>query len=333
MKTLKVSTVNFVSTLAIGAIFSVPAALAQTREQGPWWPHPEWGPRDQAGASNRITPAKIVEAISLVRSGKTYELGHVYEHGMPLLGERSYNMVMPGLPTGGPIGQQGLYYNDEYVCSEIGQVGTQFDAPGHVSKRVTMDDGSAVNVYYNGFTADEIDTPRGLRKLGVENIKPFITRGILIDVAGYKGVDTLPSGYVVTLKDIEESLARQGLTEMDIRTGDALFLNFGWWRYWPDAERFNQQNPGIGVDVAEWIVEREVSMVGSDGATDEAGPITEPDYFSVHHDLMLIHGIMNLEFMTFESLLADDAYEFMFVFAPLRLKGATGSPGRPLAIR
>jgi kynurenine formamidase len=68
-------------------------------------------------------------------------------------------------------------------------------------------------------------------------------------------------------------------------------------------------------------------MVGSDAATDEGTSL------AVHHDLMLLHGILNLEFMTFESLLADDVYEFLFIFTPLRLKGATGSPGRPLAIR
>lgn len=302
------------------------SATGQTRDQGPWWPHPEWGPDDQAGASNRITAEKILEAVSLVRTGKVYELGHVYERGMPLVGQRTYAMFIPGMPTGGPIGDQGLVYNDDFLCTEIGQVGTQFDGPGHIGRRMTMADGSTVDVYYNGFTSDEMESPYGLRELGVENVKPFITRGILIDVAGYKRVETLPNGYVVTLADVRGALARQGLGEADIRSGDALLFNFGWWRLWPDAERFNSNWPGIGKDVAEWVLEREASMVGSDAATDEAG-------LAVHHDLMLLNGVLNLEFMTFETLLADEVYEFLFVFTPLRLKGATGSPGRPLAIR
>ncbi len=316
--------ISCVCLLTIASMVS--SALGQTRDEGPWWPHPEWGPDDQAGASNRIIPEKILEAVSLVRTGKVYELGHVYERGMPLVGERTYAMFMPDMPTGGPFGDQSLVWNDEFLCTEIGQVGTQFDGPGHIGRRMTMADESTVDVYYNGFTSDEIESPYGLRKLGVENVKPFITRGILIDVAGYKGVETLPNGYMVTLADVQGALARQGLGDADIRVGDALLFNFGWWRLWTDAESFNSNWPGIGKDVAEWILERRASMVGSDAATDQAA-------FAVHHDLMLLNGVFNLEFMAFETLLADEVYEFLFVFTPLRLKGATGSPGRPLAIR
>ncbi len=298
---------------------------AQTRDQGPWWPHPEWGPDDQAGASNRITPEKVLEAVSLIKTGKVYELGHVYERGMPLLGERTYAMFTPNMPAGGPFSDHDLVYNDEFLCTEIGQVGTQFDGPGHIGKRMTMADESTVDVYYNGFTSAEMESPYGLRELGVENVKPFITRGILIDVAGYKGVETLPNGYAVTLADVRGALARQGMNDGDIRAGDAVLFNFGWWRLWPDADRLYSDWPGIGRDVAEWVLERKASMVGSDMATDE-------DANAVHHDLMLLNGVWNLELMIFDTLLADEVYEFLFVFTPLRLKGATGSPGRPLAI-
>ena len=311
--------------LAVASMASM--ASGQTREEGPWWPHPEWGPHDQSGASNRITPEKVLEAVSLVKTGKLYELGHVYERGMPLIGERTYALFTPGMPSGGPFTDLDIVYNDEFLCTEIGQVGTQFDGPGHIGRRMTMADGSVVDVYYNGFTSEELESPYGLRELGVEHVKPFITRGILIDVAGFKGVDTLPDGYVVTTADVQGALARQGMSEADIRKGDALLFNFGWWRLWSDAERVTSNWPGIGKEVAEWVLERAPSMVGSDAATDEGTSL------AVHHDLMLLHGILNLEFMTFESLLADDVYEFLFIFTPLRLKGATGSPGRPLAIR
>ena len=326
MKFCSKATIAFIAICMLGIMLSAPSTMAQTREQGPWWPHPEWGPDDQAGSSNRITPEKILEAVSLVRTGKVYELGHVYERDMPLGRNRSYAMFMPGMPTGGPFGNHGLVYNDEFLCAEIGQVGTQFDGPGHIGKPMSMDDGSTIDVYYNGFTSDEMESPYGLRKLGVEHVKPFITRGILIDVAGYKGVETLPNDYVITMADVRGALTRQGIGDADIRVGDALLFNFGWWRLWPDAKRFNSNWPGIGKDVAEWVLERKVSMVGSDAATDE-------DEDAVHHDLLLLHGILNLEFMIFDTLLADDVDEFLFVFTPLRLKGATGSPGRPLAIR
>jgi hypothetical protein len=307
------------------AMAAVPPAAAQTREKGPWWPHPIWGPDDQAGGSNRITPDKILEAVSLVKTGKVYELGHVYERGMPLIGKRTFAMLVPSSPTHGPFGEARIVFNDEFLCAEIGQVGTQFDGPGHVGRRMTMADGSTADVYYNGVTSSEMHDPYGLAKLGVERVRPILTRGVLVDMAGYKGVETLPNGYEVTLADVRGALARQQLAESDIRPGDALLFNFGWWRLWPDPARVNAAAPGVGPEVAAWIVERRVSMVGSDTTTDVA--------MAVHQKATLENGIFNLEWMRFEDLLADRAYEFLFVFTPLRLKGATGSPGRPLAIR
>jgi hypothetical protein len=307
------------------AAAAAPPAAAQNREKGPWWPHPIWGPEDQAGGSNWITPDKILEAVSLVKTGKVYELGHVYERGMPLIGKRTFAMLVPSSPTHGPLGEARIVFNDEFLCAEIGQVGTQFDGPGHVGRRMTMADGSTADVYYNGVASSEMHDPYGLAKLGVERVKPILTRGVLVDVAGYRGVETLPNGYEVTLADVRGALARQQLAESDIRPGDALLFNFGWWRLWPDPARVNAPAPGVGPEVAAWIVERRVSMVGSDTTTDVA--------MAVHQKATLENGIFNLEWMRFEDLLADRAYEFLFVFTPLRLKGATGSPGRPLAIR
>jgi hypothetical protein len=309
----------------VAGVSMTPPLFAQTRAQGPWWPQPLWGPDDQAGGSNWITPEKVLEAVRLVKSGKVYELGNVYERGMPMIGQRTFAMFIPAFPTYGPIGNTGIVFNDEFLCAEIGQVGTQFDGLGHVGKRLTMADGSTTDVFYNGVPAAEMRAPYGLTKLGVEHVRPIITRGILIDVAGFKGVDTLPSGYEVTLADVRGALARQEIQESELKPGDALLFNFGWWRLWPDPARSNAQSPGVGREVAAWIVERKASMVGSDATTDVA--------MAVHEEVTLKHGIFNLEWMRFGDLLSDRAYEFLFVFTPLRLIGATGSPGRPLAIR
>ena len=154
--------------------FTVGASWAQTREAGPWWPHPIWGADDQAGGSNWITSAKVLESIKLVTTGKLYELGQLYERGMPGYGERTYSMFIPGAPTYGPIGENALVGNDEFLCAEIGQVGTQFDGPGHVGTRVRMADGTEQDVYYNGFTGDEIYNRYGLQQPGIEKVKPFI---------------------------------------------------------------------------------------------------------------------------------------------------------------
>lgn len=314
----------FAPLLMLTMVSEGATAQQETREQ--WWPHPRWGAEDQAGGSNWITPDKVLEAMSLVETGKIYELGHVYERGMPLVGQRTYAMFIPSFPTGGPFANN-LVFNDEVLVAEIGQVGTQFDGPGHIGKRVTADDGTVNHVFYNGVRGTDMKSPYGLRQLGVENVKPYITRGILIDIAGYKNVETLPDGYVVTLDDVRGALRRQGIAEGDIEPGDAILFNYGWWRLWPDSRVVNAPWPGIGGTVAQWIIQREASMVGSDAATDET------QQWAVHEELVLKNGIFNLEFMNFREILDDGVHEFMFVFTPLRLKGATGSPGRPLAIR
>ena len=328
MKSCRRSTVATLWGCICVMLLSALPVEGQNRDEGPWWPHPIWGRDDQAGASNWITPEKVLEAISLVRTGKVYELGHIYERGMPLLGQRTFSMF--SVPYSEPVGEGKFVYNDEFLCAEIGQVGTQFDGPGHVGKRMTMADGSYADVFYNGVTAEEMQTPYGLRRLGIENVKPYITRGILVDVAGYKGVDTLPNDYEVSLSDVRGALEKQGLPESQIRPGDALLFHYGWWRLWSDPERFTTSYttwPGIGQEVAQWIIERKVSIVGSDVSADRF-----PTWVA-HHELTLKHGIFNLEFMNFEELIGDGVQEFLFMFTPLRLKGATGSPGRPLAIR
>lgn len=301
-------------------------AMSQTRAQGPWWPHPLWGASDQSGASNWNTPEKILKALTLVKMGKVYELGHAYERGMPMVGHRSYNIFIPSFPTYGPSGEGKAVFNDEFIAAEIGQVGTQFDGPGHVGNQMKMADGSVTEVFYNGFTTTEMKDPYGLKSLGVENVKPYITKGVLIDLAGYKKTEMLPVNYEVTLEDVRNTLKTQGLTEADIEPGDALLFNFGWWRHWPKQFIIDGGAPYINAEVVEWIIGKQASMVGSDTNLD--GPQA-----LVHTELTMKNGIFNLEYMTFESLLPEKAWKFLFIFTPLRLKGATGSPGRPLAVR
>jgi kynurenine formamidase len=299
---------------------------AQTRSKGPWWPNALWGANDQAGASNWITPEKVLKAFSLVKTGKIFELGHVYERGMPLTGRRSYNIFIPSFPTYPPSGKDSVVFNDEYVTAEIGQVGTQFDGPGHPGRKMKMADSSTTNVFYNGFTEDEMRNPYGLLKLGVENVKPIITRGILIDLAGYKGVNTMPEDYAITMSDVSNALAKQGMKESDIEPGDALLFNLGWWRIWPD-KKTTEGNPAYASrEVVDWIIRMKPCMVGSDASLD-AGP-----EFMLHREVILKNGIFNLEFMNFETMQNEKQYKFLFILTPLRLKGATGSPGRPLAI-
>lgn len=315
---------------------------AQTRQQGPWWPQPQWGPEDQAGASNWITTAKVLRAVRLVTTGKIYELGHVYERGMPLYGDRTFSLVIPA-PFPPSRGQNAPTWFMDYFSGEFGQLGTQFDALGHAGMKIKMADGSEKEVFYNGFTREEINSPGGMRALGVEKARPIITRGILLDIAGYKEVNVLASRYEVTVADVRGALARQGMREESIEPGDAILINYGWARNWGNPSLYNdarigvgQNNgsPGIGVAVARWIAERKASLVGADSCCVEVDPNPDPKLdHPVHQELLMHHGIFILENLDLRILAAERVYEFLFIFTPIPFKGASGSPGRPLAIR
>lgn len=300
--------------------------VAQTREEGPWWPHKTWGAEDQAGASNWITPEKVLEASSLVTTGKTYELGHVYEEDMFVPDNRVFKLFIPSFPTYGPEGDDHVVFNDELLIATIGQVGTQFDGLGHPGKQMKMADGTTTEVFYNGFSTQEMKSPFGLKKLGVENLKPIITSGLLIDIAGAKEREVLEDGYEVSLQDVKDALAKENIDESDIKPGDAIFFNFGWWRNWhSDFVMDDHRRPRISMEVVQWLRDCKPSLVGSDA-------ILDGQVFNVHLELTMKEGIFNLEWMNFETLSADQVYRFMFIFTPLRIKGATGSPGRPVAI-
>ena len=304
---------------------------AQTRESGPWWPS-QWGLDDQAGASNYITPDKILSAVGLVETGQVYELGQVYEAGMPLYPGRSYSLLTQSL--GAPLGENRAVGYDDFVATQIGQVGTQFDGLGHIGTVVEMEDGTTEAVFYNGNLASEFYTPTGLTRLGIEQVKPIITRGVLIDVAAYREMDVLPAGYEITVEDMEGALARQGMSGNDIGTGDAVLIRTGWSTHWTDSETYNAGAPGMGVAVARWLVERQITVTGGDTWANEVNPNPSSDLMiPAHQELMNRSGTFNIENMVFEELAADGVYEFLFIATPLRFRGGTGSPLRPIAIR
>ena len=175
-------------------------------------------------------------------------------------------------------------------------------------------------------------TPDGLTMLGVENVGPIVTRGVLIDVAAYKGVEMLDGGYEITRSDLVGALTQQGVS---ISTADVVLIHTGWGSLWMvDNERFNASEPGIGLEAAEFLIDEEIVMVGADTWATEVLPNPDPSLaFPVHQLLLTKSGIYNIENVATELLAADQVYEFAFVYAPLRLKGAAGSPGNPIAIR
>lgn len=291
-----------------------------------WWPS-EWGADDQRGAANRWTPAKVLEAKNLIRTGKVYQLGRVYEQEMPTPGKRHFSLTIPGMPTGVAKGKNKGVHNDELISGEIGQIGTQFDGLGHVGVRIDRDD-----VFYNGNKLADFGDTYGLKKLGVENVGPIVTRGILLDLAALEDARSLPIGHVIKPADLEKAAK---LAKVEIKPGDVILLHTGhgfWWM--KDNKKYGEGEPGIGMAAARWLADKKVSLIGADNWAVEVVPSEDADRpFEAHQHLLTRHGIYLLENLDLEALAADKVHEFAFVFSPLRLKGATGSPGNPLAIR
>ena len=310
----------FCAAAAIAAGVAVITAGVAIGQTDSFYPS-RWGAADQRGAANRITADKVLEAKSLITRGTVYQLGHVYEAAMPLFGTRHFSLKIP--QTFGPMGTNRTMYHDEVVSGELGQIGTQFDGLGHIG---------VGDVFYNGNNRADFARPDGLAKLGIENVGALVTRGVLIDVAAFKGVAMLDGGYEVTRADITGALARQ---RTEIHSGDVVIVHSGWGSLWlKDNARFNTSAPGIGLDAAQYLVDREVVLVGADTWSMEVVPNPNPDLqFPVHQLLIPKNGIYIFENLLTEELARDRAYEFAFFFAPLRLKGATGSPGNPIAIR
>ena len=187
----------------------------------PFWPHPKWGKDDVAGASNYITPAKVLDTVKYIKDGKVYRIGRVYDAEMPKFGARVFALRIPGSPTGGPFGGNKMVYHDEFLATEIGQTGTQFDGLGHIGIQMGKDGDKNEMRFYNGHTSQEIGDAYGLKILGIENCKPLFTRGHLIDVEGLKG-QPWDVGQEIMVADVKAALQKQSIQEADIKEGDGV---------------------------------------------------------------------------------------------------------------
>jgi len=207
------------------------------------------------------------------------------------------------------------------------------------------------------FLHDKDISSTGLGPLGVEHVaqKGFVCRGVLLDAVALRGA-TLPvpkensasDPGIVTAKDVQAMVERQGLAPIGV--GDCVFLYTGhgdlWhprdWDKFDAAEKakriaqFNAGEPGFGISACEYLAERKIILTGADNwATEAVGKGfggENPQPFECHAKLQTKRGIWNIENLDLSQLVADKAYEFLFVWSPLKMKGATGSPGNPVAL-
>lgn len=307
-------------------LFAVTASADETMA----WAESPFGPDDQAGASNLMTPEKALEAITLMKSGTVMSIGRVYEPAMPLFGSRAFALRATNGLAGGPVGKNQVVWMDDFLATEIGQVGTQFDGLGHIGIGIGIGKDNTA-FFYNGVASKDLVGGYGLNRNGVEHVKPFFTRGVVLDIAALRGAP-MDAGDEITVADIEAALEKQGIEAP--KAGDVALFHTGWGRHWiTDNATFNSGCPGIGMEAAAWLIEKQVALVGADTWPVEVVPNPDPDSaFPVHQELLTKNGIFIHENIATERLIEAGVSEFAYIFSPVPVKGATGSPGAPLAV-
>lgn len=298
-------------------------ALSATAQQT-WYPS-KFGPADEIGAANYLTPALALEAAKLVKTGKTYALGITVSTSTPAYPPRTCSLyiVQPGqVGSAEGLGPTKTTYNDDILNCWNG-IGTQIDGLGHIG---------VGDRYYNGNKWGEFATMGGLKKLGTEKIPPFVARGVLLDMAAYYGVDVVKEGTAFNTAEIEGAAKKQGV---QIRQGDVVIFHTGWLSLIDkDPKRFGAAEPGLGREGARYLVAKNVVAVGADTWAVEAIPFEQgAGVFEVHQILLPMGGTYILENINTAELAKDKAWEFMFVLGHNKYQGAVQSMINPVAIR
>jgi kynurenine formamidase len=299
-----------------------------TREA--WWPS-RYGPDDEAGALNEITPEGVVAAAGLVRRGRVYDLAHVLDEHVPAFPGRSFRQYLTTNyhhinRRGENAGPAGLGANNaNWIVEQVTatqQIGTHLDGLNH------LQDGDRT---YNGHRLAEIVEDHGTCRLGIDALPQVVTRGLCLDVAAVRGVDRLDAGEVVTPDDVRAALDRAGLT---VRPGDAVLFHTGWGGLWGiDNATYAHAEPGPGVEVGEWLADVRVALTGADTWSFGAYPPENKDRpFVVPQTLNTRHGVPVAENLRLAELARDGVSEFLLVISHAKLRGATGAWVAPLAI-
>jgi kynurenine formamidase len=207
------------------------------------------------------------------------------------------------------------------VCAE--HTGTHIDALCHQSDALVL---------YGGVKVDNsVQTARGFKRHGVEEIPPILAPGVLLDVAASRGVDEIEARYAVTADDLRACCDRQSVA---VEPGNVALVRTGNARHWQDPERY-LAGPGMEASASYWLAERRVLAVGADNMAWDVPGLRDPELGCLnpgHLILLARYGIYIIENLALEELAAARAYLFDFVCTPLKFVGATGSPVRPLAV-
>jgi len=278
-----------------------------------------WGTDDQLGALNLQTPETILRAFRLVKKGRFYNLSVPLSADGPQWPYFHKTWQTTFLTTqSDPCAAQ---FADE-VLTLVTHSGTHMDALGHCWNE---------GMLWNGRSHDHVDS-YGTRWAGIEQVRGFLTRGVMLDMARFADVEHLGLGEIVTAEAMDACARSQGIR---IESGDVLLVRTGWYRVFQNNyELWRQGEPGPDASCTAWLKERNVIAIGADNSGVESyvtktRPALAP---RLHVTALRDLGVYLFEHLDLEELARDRIYEFLFIAAPLRLPKASGSPFSPLAV-
>jgi kynurenine formamidase len=278
-------------------------------------------------------PSVTPELLALVRTGEVFSLAVTYYEGIPVPGPMPPYTLSARLRHG-DLSDIAPASAAAEAITMAAHTGTHIDALCHIGERQdergNPDPSGRVRLFAGqGQTvaADEAVGLHGQTHLSIAEMPPIIARGVLLDVAGYKGVEVLPDAYMISADDIENTLSRQ---QSEVRPGAAVLIRTGYYRHLRDDNpAYRSAIAGPGLEAAQWLFNRGLILIGADNMTVEAFP---PADHAVHRFLLVHNGVTHLENLYLEELAARRVYEFLLIVTPLRLLGATGSWVHPIAI-
>ena len=284
-----------------------------------------WGADDEVGNANLITADSVLAASKLVKTGKTYSLGITIDASTPAFPPRGLmlQVVQPNQQMG-RVAFPNATYNDDVFQGWFG-IGPQIDGLGHI--------GAPGGIYYNCNDAKDFAFLTGLTRLGIEKIPPIVARGIVLDMAGHFGVETMEAGQFFGVDDVQAVEKKQGTP---VREGDVVLFHTGWTdaKLLADPEAWVTAEPGQTEEVASYLASKNVVAVGADTWGLDVVPSPNPTRpFQGHVILLQENGIYILETMNTGPLVRDEAFEFLFVLGQAKVRGAVQMIINPVAIR
>ncbi len=292
-----------------------------------------FGANDEIGMLNLIDAVSRQKIMDRADPTKIYDLSVDNFVGMPgwfAAGDQPYQIWMTHTPGGervddvmgvGAAGNELVAYSGDAI-SMYTHTGTHIDALNHFGYHGKI---------FNGFAVEEHLGSRAWRKSGADKHPPILARGVLLDVAALLGVDVLPPSYGIGEADLRACLKHQ---ETHLQAGDVVLIRTGRMRLWPDKATYLPNPPGLNREGAEFLAKAGAIMIGADNHCLEQAPSADPENWQVVHTYLLAEaGVPILEIAFLEELAEDRVFEFAFMGACIRLRGATGAPMRPIAMR